>query len=223
MKEKGITLIVLVITIVVLIILAGVAIAALSGNNGIVKKAQESKQKGEESSDNEVARVSEYETQIGIHTGEGGSSEKINEYGFYYNTQYVCENYNGPYGEVEVSELIENDNDILIGVYEKKARQEHANLSNFYDYAGNLLVNKDKTIFAINDLTYNERYDAVDGFGQDCVIWFDNNGYLHEEYIIPSQNVTVSNKSINIGGMFIATFSEDGKSYEMNGNTFSIK
>ena len=38
--NKGITLIALVITIIVLLILAGVAIAQLSGDNNIVKYAQ---------------------------------------------------------------------------------------------------------------------------------------------------------------------------------------
>ena len=40
--QKGITLIALVITIIVLLILAGVAIAMLSGDNGILSKASES-------------------------------------------------------------------------------------------------------------------------------------------------------------------------------------
>ena len=46
-KNKGITLIALVITIIVLLILAGVAIAMLSGENGILKKATEAKTKTE--------------------------------------------------------------------------------------------------------------------------------------------------------------------------------
>lgn len=42
-NEKGITLIALVITIIVLLILAGVTIATLTGNNGILTKANEAK------------------------------------------------------------------------------------------------------------------------------------------------------------------------------------
>jgi len=38
--QKGITLVALVVTIIVLIILAGVSIALVLGNNGIVTKAQ---------------------------------------------------------------------------------------------------------------------------------------------------------------------------------------
>ena len=44
-NTRGITLIALVITIIVLLILAGVTINALSGDNGILKRATEAKQK----------------------------------------------------------------------------------------------------------------------------------------------------------------------------------
>ena len=53
MKEKGITLIALVVTIVVLLILAAVSISMLTGENGIIKQAQEAKD------DTEQARVQE--------------------------------------------------------------------------------------------------------------------------------------------------------------------
>ncbi len=46
-KEAGITLIALVITIIILLILAGVTIAVLSGDNGILTKATDSKEQTE--------------------------------------------------------------------------------------------------------------------------------------------------------------------------------
>ena len=46
-ENEGITLIALVITIIVLLILAGITIATLTGNNGIVTKANEAKEKNE--------------------------------------------------------------------------------------------------------------------------------------------------------------------------------
>ena len=52
-KEKGITLIALVITIIILLILAGVTISTLTGNNGLIEKAKESKTKAE------IAKVKE--------------------------------------------------------------------------------------------------------------------------------------------------------------------
>ena len=39
MQEKGITLIALVVTIIVLLILAGISIAMLTGQNGILNRA----------------------------------------------------------------------------------------------------------------------------------------------------------------------------------------
>ena len=47
-KEKGITLIALVVTIVVLLILAGVSISMLTGENGIITQAQNSKEATEQ-------------------------------------------------------------------------------------------------------------------------------------------------------------------------------
>ena len=56
-RNKGITLIALVITIIVLLILAGVAIAMLSGENGILKKAADAKTNTGKSSEEEQVRL----------------------------------------------------------------------------------------------------------------------------------------------------------------------
>ena len=48
-KESGITLVALIVTIIVLLILAGVSIAMLTGNNGILSQAQNAKKETEES------------------------------------------------------------------------------------------------------------------------------------------------------------------------------
>ena len=54
-NARGITLIALVITIIVLLILAGVTIAALSGDNGILKRATQAKNKtGKESAEEQI-------------------------------------------------------------------------------------------------------------------------------------------------------------------------
>lgn len=52
-KQKGITLIALVITIIVLIILAGVTVATLTGENGILKNATKAKEETESTSTQE--------------------------------------------------------------------------------------------------------------------------------------------------------------------------
>ena len=62
MKEKsGITLIALVITIIVLLILAGVTIAALTGENGILTRAADSKRKTEQAEEDELRKLTQAE------------------------------------------------------------------------------------------------------------------------------------------------------------------
>ena len=63
-KERGITLIALVITIIVLLILAGVGIAMLTGENGILTQAQNAKNRTEEAQANEANALASYEDVI---------------------------------------------------------------------------------------------------------------------------------------------------------------
>ena len=56
-NQKGITLIALVITIIVLLILAGVTIAMLTGENGILNQAQEAKEQTEINSAEEKLKL----------------------------------------------------------------------------------------------------------------------------------------------------------------------
>ena len=60
-KEKGITLIALVITIIVLLILAGVTIATLTGNSGVLTKATQ---------DAEETRIGQVEEQVNLWKSE---------------------------------------------------------------------------------------------------------------------------------------------------------
>ena len=67
-KNKGITLIALVITIIVLLILAGVTIASLNGDNGILTRAAESKEKTNKGNFDEKVTISSTELKIGYET-----------------------------------------------------------------------------------------------------------------------------------------------------------
>ena len=46
-EERGITLITLIITVIVLLILAGITVSNLTGDNGIIKKAEEARNETE--------------------------------------------------------------------------------------------------------------------------------------------------------------------------------
>lgn len=67
---KGITLIALVITIIVLLILAGVTIATLTGDNGILTRAQDAQNKTEQAKQDEQETLDDYELYIKEATGE---------------------------------------------------------------------------------------------------------------------------------------------------------
>ena len=56
-ESKGITLIALVITIIILLILAGVTIATLTGDNGILKKAGDAKTQTEQAKEDENLKI----------------------------------------------------------------------------------------------------------------------------------------------------------------------
>lgn len=87
MKTKGITLIALVITVIVLLILAGVGVATLTGDNGILTRAGNAKEQTEISEEKEIISLSvtgaktkenysniqksELQKQLDINAGEG--------------------------------------------------------------------------------------------------------------------------------------------------------
>ncbi len=68
-KNKGITLISIVITIIVLLILAGVSIAMLTGENGLLTQAQRAKEETENAAANEAAILEEYEEYLNSISG----------------------------------------------------------------------------------------------------------------------------------------------------------
>ena len=63
-KNTGITLIALVVTVIVLLVLAGVSISMLTGQNGILIRAAESKEKTEDAEKQENGRLQDYEDTI---------------------------------------------------------------------------------------------------------------------------------------------------------------
>ena len=67
-KNTGITLIALVVTVIVLLILAGVGISMLTGQNGILARAAESKEKTEDGEKRENERMQDYENTIKEYT-----------------------------------------------------------------------------------------------------------------------------------------------------------
>ena len=81
-KQRGITLIALVITIIVLLILAGVTIATLTGDNGILTKATEAKGETISSTEQEqisTAQMSTVANRIGNDWNVGDLQEELDK------------------------------------------------------------------------------------------------------------------------------------------------
>ena len=85
-ENKGITLIALVVTIIVLLILAGISISMLTGENGILTRAQTAKTKTEESQKDENEKLQELEDVINeidtvvLKQGEKATKTQKNNY-----------------------------------------------------------------------------------------------------------------------------------------------
>lgn len=76
-KNKGITLIALIITIIVLLILVGVSVATLTGDNGILSQATESKDKTEIAEEKERIRLAVLAAKIGNKGYETLEKDKL--------------------------------------------------------------------------------------------------------------------------------------------------
>lgn len=74
-NNRGITLIALVVTIIVLLILAGISISMLTGQNGILNRASEAKEKNERAQKEEKSILSDFETMM-ENDGESIFNEK---------------------------------------------------------------------------------------------------------------------------------------------------
>ena len=136
-KRKGITLISLVITIIVLLILAGVSIAMLTGENGILTEAQRAKNETEEARIEEENRISDYE-------------------------DYISRYANGGYVESKgVNAPVLKDNMELVTYNEETGEWEENNSSSAYDYvAGTGTEDNNKSKWANARVTI----DGVDSY-----------------------------------------------------------
>ena len=77
-KNNGITLIALVITIIVLLILAGVTIATLTGENGILTRASEASEQTEIAEEEEAIRLA-YSGVLADNNGSGVSASELQD------------------------------------------------------------------------------------------------------------------------------------------------
>ncbi len=114
-KNRGITLIALVVTIIVLLILAGVSITMLTGQNGILNRAQEAKEKTETGNKAERRKLAQAEavmntektTYKGLTLPEGFAPTKIDGEDSIDDGLVITDGYGNEYVWVEVPKTTE--------------------------------------------------------------------------------------------------------------------
>ena len=120
-KNQGITLIALVITVIALLILAGITIATLTGDNGILTRAQQAKNKTEEATKTEKEYLEEFDRIIETQGKEYIKNDDLPE------NQYLKE---------FITEWTVNAGDtITLPIYEKEeSDEERGELETYFNY-----------------------------------------------------------------------------------------
>ena len=195
-KEKGITLIALVVSIIVLIILAGVSIAMLVGENGIIMQAQRANELTTQAQQKEaielaVASVHAQGTleldktklETALQSQLGDTEYSLTENG---DGSFLLQIAERSYYIDSTGEVIAEENMIAIGTAEElKAFRDDVNSGNTYE---------GKYVYLTNDITLNssEPWEPIGLYANDS----------------PTPDAE-NNKSFS--GIF------DGKGYEVNG------
>lgn len=197
-NKKGITLIALVITIIVLLILAGVSIATLTGQNGLLTKAQTAGEETEiEGLEEEIklavqsSKISDYsedkttlkeeleKIQGATVTMVGDNKENAEESEI---LAYDIEKEGNSYTVYEDGEMLEGGIDIWDGVsYEKPVIDKNGRDWHIYTCA----QFKYLSMFTNNDATLTtEDKEGVPELGENTIVYLENNldmGARHDE------------------------------------------
>ncbi len=128
-NNKGITLIALVITIIVLLILAGVAIATLTGDNGILTKAVEAKEKTEmaeikEQADLIKADLIAENTLKGMETKNTDVAKKIKEDTTYFSGSTLSGNNKVVTADKKYDVIVDNNLNITVVKHTQTSSKE---------------------------------------------------------------------------------------------------
>ena len=139
----------------------------------------------------------------------------LNEYGFYYDADYICRDYFGSTYINKAMITILKDGTVVLNTYQERGVREGATV-NFEDFTGNRVV-------SIPQVEYNVEYTGTGYANSQCTYHLDSNGHIHGHIVISKDKMIYSNKNINIAGVIPSAVSEDGQSISIAGKTFKIE
>ena len=170
-KTKGITLIALVITIIVLLILAGVSIAMLTGDNGILTQAQNAKNKTEQSGEEEkvkLAVVAAKTDGYGTIKEEDLTDELIkyfeNESNFNIEPSKNENSYLITITGSERSYYVEENGNVISNLY---IIRDLDNLENFRDEVNKGNTFEETSVVLLSDIELEENWEPIGQVGED--------------------------------------------------------
>ena len=206
--KKGITLIALVITIIVLLILAGVSIAMLTGENGVLTKATESKNETEKEQEKETLELAVTASQMKdidtLELTKKNLEDSIKE-SFGNNKDFiVTDNQDGSFlvnmNDTGKMYYIDSSGEIIEQTKILKISTED-DLKTFRDNVNNGNTYEGYYIYLSNDITMNEewnpigKYDATSSNPDDSINRFFSgifDGSFHKIYNL---NINATEKS----------------------------
>ena len=207
-NNKGITLIALVITIIVLLILAGVSIAMLTGENGILTQAQNAKDKTDEAQEKEKIQLAITASQLkntdnNITTNYDNLKEELEEqFGTNFSLRdnkddtflITINNSQRMYYVNEDGKVIDNSSILKI--------TSEGELINFKDEVKKGNSFDGKAVILMNDITLSENWTPIGYISDDNIIKFngDFNGLNHK-----INNLTINNPQKLYQGVFANT------------------
>ena len=202
LKDKGITLIALVVTIIVLLILAGVSIAMLTGENGILTQAQNAKKETEEAEEKEKIQLAVLDA-IGKNndlTEESLQKEIDDEFGSGETKVYENENENFSviFQNKDTNYRIEDGKVTKIDIAFKIRNKEE--LKEFMEEVNGGNSFKDQYVYLLEDIDLeNEEWGVIGSYTDDST----NKPFAG---IFEGNNKTISNININKDGKQIGLF-----------------
>lgn len=205
-NKNGITLIALVITIVVLLILAGVSISMLTGNNSIIKQAQNAKKETEESTEKEKIQIAVYESELKNNgyqklTEENLQKEIDEQFGDEEAKVYSNEKdaFSVIFQNKDSAYRIESNGDVnKIDIAFKITNEEE--YKEFINEVNNGNSFENQYVYLLNDLDF--QYEGIDIAGN----FIDESNNKPFSGIFEGNNKKINNLNINKNQDFVALF-----------------
>ena len=210
-KSKGITLIALVITIIILLILAGITIATLTGENGVLKKSKSAEIKTKKEQYREEINLIIIDSQMEIYKGSKETlkklvKNKIEKQSWFQNFDETNTEENKLIVHTKDNFEIEiqfegNKANIIDIIYGENKQEINKNTKINVTYQGNggilsnqdetfsIEVEKNSTIVLLENSFYNKMYDFE--------AWVDENGREYqagEKYEVKETNLVLKAK-----------------------------